>query len=333
MNADLALPSFVPGKLTPTAWVPPDDLSYDGYVDAIQKFATLESAVQWWIGDALNAMQKVYGETWAQVLPDPDSPNFEADKSRLKNYKWVAASVEKSTRVDFLPWTHHREVAALDPVAQRALLAAAAEKGLTQRELQTAVREYRRNTWLEEKGVDLVERDLADYPAHAYRVLLGDPPWAYDNLTPVIATTPIDYYPSMPTAEIAALPVSRLAAADSVLFLWSTSPHLPEALQVMAAWDFDYKTSFVWDKVEHNMGHYNSVRHELLLVGGRGSSTPDAKTLFDSVVVERRGEHSAKPGIFRTMIEVLYPFGRRIELFARGAVANWDVWGNEITVL
>ena len=57
---------------------------------------------------------------------------------------------------------------------------------------------------------------------------------------------------------------------DAVLFLWTTSAMLEDAFAVIEDWGFNYKTSFIWDKVKHNMGHYNSVRHELLLVAGRG---------------------------------------------------------------
>jgi N6-adenosine-specific RNA methylase IME4 len=100
---------------------------------------------------------------------------------------------------------------------------------------------------------------------------------------------------------------------------------------VFTAWGFAYKASFVWDKVKHNMGHYNSVRHEFLLVCTRGSCTPDAAQLFDSVQSVERTAHSAKPEIFRTIIDTLYPIGRRLELFARGqAAAGWSIWGNEV---
>jgi N6-adenosine-specific RNA methylase IME4 len=117
---------------------------------------------------------------------------------------------------------------------------------------------------------------------------------------------------------------------DAVLFLWVTSPLLEECFPVIKAWGFKYKTSFVWDKIRHNYGHYNSVRHELLLVCTRGSCTPDVQKLFDSVQsIERTDKHSEKPEEFRTIIETLYPHGKRIELFARTVSNGWDTWGNE----
>jgi N6-adenosine-specific RNA methylase IME4 len=113
--------------------------------------------------------------------------------------------------------------------------------------------------------------------------------------------------------------------------MWVTSPLLEDSFKVINAWGFKYKTSFVWDKVKHNMGHYNSVRHEFLLICTRGSCTPDNKKLYDSVVeVERSDKHSEKPEEFRKIIDYLYTHGKRIELFSRKKVDNWEVWGNQI---
>jgi N6-adenosine-specific RNA methylase IME4 len=168
-------------------------------------------------------------------------------------------------------------------------------------------------------------------PKGKYRIIYADPPWKYGNTMPDYFTEQGDYYPLMEIAEICALQVKELAADNAVLFLWATSPILEEAFEVIKAWGFEYKTSFVWDKVKHCMGHYNSVRHEFLLVCVRGSCQPDERTLFDSVVTEERiGRHSEKPEVFRGFIDALYTWGPRIELFARQEVKEWDVWGNEV---
>lgn len=131
-----------------------------------------------------------------------------------------------------------------------------------------------------------------------YRIIYADPPWKYGNAMPEYVTEPQDYYLLMSTDEICKMPVSRITEHNAVLFLWSTSPHLPEALNVVSSWGFNYKTTFIWDKVKHNMGHYNSVRHEILIIAVKGSCTPDNKKLFDSVVSIDRGEHSEKPEYF-----------------------------------
>jgi N6-adenosine-specific RNA methylase IME4 len=163
-----------------------------------------------------------------------------------------------------------------------------------------------------------------------YRVIYADPPWSYGNAMPEYVTEPQDYYTLMSTDAICAMPIKDIAEDNAVMFLWTTSPHLPEAFEVIEAWGFKYKTSFVWDKIKHNMGHYNSVRHEFLLVCTRGSCTPDVKKLFDSVVSIERTAHSEKPEYFREVIDTIYPYGNRIELFSRKEVTGWDVFGNQI---
>ena len=136
----------------------------------------------------------------------------------------------------------------------------------------------------------------------------------------------------MSIAELCDLPVADIAEDNAVLFLWTTSPILEECFQVIKAWGFKYKASFVWDKIKHNMGHYNSVRHEFLLICTRGSCTPDVVKLFDSVQSIERTEHSKKPEKFREIIDTLYTHGNRVELFARQPADGWEVWGNAPTI-
>lgn len=168
-------------------------------------------------------------------------------------------------------------------------------------------------------------------PNGKYRVLYADPPWKYgDQLTENYGATKY-HYPTMTIEELCAMPVAEIAEDDAVLFLWVTSPLLEECFPVIEAWGFEYKTSFVWDKVKHNMGHYNSVRHEFLLVCTRGSCTPDVSKLYDSVQsIERSKKHSEKPEEFRQIIDTLYPHGNRIELFARKTTEKWEVYGNQL---
>jgi len=166
-------------------------------------------------------------------------------------------------------------------------------------------------------------------PSGKYRVIYADPPWSYgDKLTEGYGSAE-NHYPTMSIDELCALPVEGLADDNAVLFLWVTSPMLEDCFRVIRAWGFKYKASFVWDKVKHNMGHYNSVRHEFLLICTRGSCTPDVPKLFDSVQSIERTEHSRKPEEFRQIIDTLYPHGKRIELFARRPAPGWEVWGNE----
>jgi N6-adenosine-specific RNA methylase IME4 len=168
-------------------------------------------------------------------------------------------------------------------------------------------------------------------PEGKFRVIYADPPWQYGDRF-VDGYGSVDFtYPTMTIAELCQLPVWDLVADDAVLFIWVTSPLLEDAFKVVRAWGFEYKTSFVWDKVKHNYGHYNSVRHEFLLVCTKGSCTPDDLELFDSVqMVERSNKHSEKPEEFRRIIDSLYTWGQRIELFARRKVEGWEAWGNDV---
>jgi N6-adenosine-specific RNA methylase IME4 len=173
------------------------------------------------------------------------------------------------------------------------------------------------------------EARVVPIPEGEYRVLYVDPPWKYSDQMKISkdgigeSYGPADaHYPQMTITELCDLKVP--AAENSVLFMWTTSPLLEDAFKVIKAWRFNYKASFVWDKIKHNMGHYNSVRHEFLLVCTRGSCLPDVKKLFDSVVSVERTEHSEKPEHFRDIIDTLYTEGGKIELFARNKAEGWE---------
>jgi len=164
-----------------------------------------------------------------------------------------------------------------------------------------------------------------------YRIIYADPPWNYDNTMPDYFKEQADHYELMSLEEICNMPVGNIAENDAVLFIWVTSPILEDSFCVINAWGFKYKASFVWDKIKHNMGHYNSVRHEFLLICVRGSCQPDKQKLHDSVQSIERLGHSAKPEKFREIIDEIYPEGKRIELFARKKVEGWDAFGNELS--
>ena len=170
------------------------------------------------------------------------------------------------------------------------------------------------------------------FPAGTYRVLYADPPWEYGQV--IDKYGPAErHYATMTLEELCAMgpEVQAATAENAVLFLWSTSPKLRDAFTIADAWGFRYSGAmFVWDKVLHNYGHYNSVRHELLLICIKGSCTPDVSELVDSVQsIERSGEHSEKPEEFRRIIDALYPHGPRLEMFARKQSPGWVAWGAE----
>lgn len=168
-------------------------------------------------------------------------------------------------------------------------------------------------------------------PKGKYRIIYADPAWQYADKRDGNTTGAEDHYPTMSIDELCELPIKEISEDNSVLFLWVTSPLLEACFKIIKAWGFQYKTSFVWDKIKHNMGHYNSVRHEFLLIATKGSCLPDNKKLYDSVqAIERTDTHSEKPEEFRNIIDDIYTYGNRIELFSRTKHENWDVWGNEV---
>jgi N6-adenosine-specific RNA methylase IME4 len=148
-------------------------------------------------------------------------------------------------------------------------------------------------------------------------------------------TSAADSYPTMSVAELLALDVKSLAAADSVLLCWATFPLLPDQLEVVKGWGFKYKTAFVWDKGAGAFGHYHSAEAELLLVCTRGNNmTPEIDKREKQIQHYRKERvHSKKPDEWRRVIDHLWPTGPRICLFRRGALPKpWVVWGNEATL-
>ena len=144
-----------------------------------------------------------------------------------------------------------------------------------------------------------VERIAARKPeefAGRYRVFYADPPWEYGNSQHGV-TTQRDHYPCISLDDICAIDVQSVAEDDAVLFLWATSPILPEALRVVEAWGFAYKASFVWDKCQPMIGHYNMVAHELLLICTRGACRPDTNDAFVSghKLTSRDDSHTIRP--------------------------------------
>ena len=141
-----------------------------------------------------------------------------------------------------------------------------------------------------------------------------------------------NHYPTMAVGEIKALRVP--AANDCVLFLWATAPMLLEALAVMEAWGFTYKTQWVWVKTRQATGYWNRNQHELLLLGARGNvPAPAPGDQYLSTITAAQGRQSEKPAAFAEMIERYFPTTPKLEMFARGRRRDgWDHWGNEIVL-
>ena len=114
--------------------------------------------------------------------------------------------------------------------------------------------------------------------------------------------------------------------------MWTSSPHLDQAIELMKAWKFQWATiGFVWDKQKVNPGFYTMSQCELCLIGkhGRIPSPRGARNIRQLVSVER-GKHSEKPEEVRNRIEQMFPTQSKIELFARQPAPGWDRFGNEV---
>ena len=185
--------------------------------------------------------------------------------------------------------------------------------------------------------------DLA-LPTGPYDVIYCDPPWSYRGRKQfgfagdvgVCSGGAVQHYQTMSVDDLCALPVESIAAEDALLFMWMTSPCLPDGMRVMAAWGFTWATiAFVWDKSGGqsggtNPGYYTMSQVEICAVGKRGRiPQPRGSRNERQMVTERRGKHSAKPAEVRERITRMFPLQRRVELFARERVAGWDAWGNE----
>ncbi|MDD4989109.1 MAG: MT-A70 family methyltransferase [Candidatus Pacebacteria bacterium] len=177
------------------------------------------------------------------------------------------------------------------------------------------------------------------FPQPRYQIIYADPPWHYSKFRNwnVMGGGIAAHYPTLKTHAIAGLPVAGIAAPDCILFLWTTFPRLPDALAVIAAWGFTYKTvGFTWLKLNarngkpfFGMGHYTRSNCEVCLLGVKGKSLRVSNRV-SSVVFAPRQEHSRKPDEVRERIVALCGNRPRIELFARERVFGWDAWGNEV---
>lgn len=175
-------------------------------------------------------------------------------------------------------------------------------------------------------------------PPRRYEVIYADPPWDYKGQLQHAGPGSGDsggaarHFSTVTTRELACLPVEAIAADDSLLFLWATSPHLDQAIELGKAWGFAWATvAFVWDKQRVNPGHYTLSQCELCLVFKRGRiPTPRGARNVRQLVSAPRGRHSEKPAEVRARIEAMFPQQSKIELFARSRAPGWESWGEEV---
>ncbi|HET6606728.1 MAG TPA: MT-A70 family methyltransferase [Rhodopila sp.] len=169
------------------------------------------------------------------------------------------------------------------------------------------------------------------------RVILADPPWMFRNYSAKgEEKNPAAQYDCMSLDEIKALPVQELAdPTGCVLVMWATAPMLPQAIETMAAWGFQFKSAGAWAKQSSTgskwafgTGYCYRSAAEIWLLGSIGTTKQKARNVRNLIVAPAR-EHSRKPEQMRADIERMWD-GPYIELFARERAAGWMAWGNDI---
>jgi N6-adenosine-specific RNA methylase IME4 len=183
-------------------------------------------------------------------------------------------------------------------------------------------------------------------PGH-HGAIAADPPWTfYVRSSNGEGRSASQHYRTMGLEALLQLPVASLASSDAWLFLWSTGPHLPQALRLLERWGFSYSGfGFVWVKTNptedgallldpirsFHVGMGYTTRHnaELCLLGRRGSPKRLRKDVRELIIAPRR-EHSRKPAEFYERVRQLVA-GPYLELFARESRPGWERWGDETT--
>jgi N6-adenosine-specific RNA methylase IME4 len=196
------------------------------------------------------------------------------------------------------------------------------------------------NILMKETNVCSASEDLLAFVGRRkFGTILVDPPWRFQNRTGKVAPEHkrLSRYGTMSIGEIAALPVAKIAASTSHLYLWCPNALLPDGLATMKAWGFQYKSNLVWHKIRKDggsdgrgVGFYFRNVTELILFGVRGNN---ARTLAPgrsqvNYLSSQKREHSRKPDEQYPIIEAC-SMGPYIELFARGERKRWVSWGNQ----
>ncbi len=172
-----------------------------------------------------------------------------------------------------------------------------------------------------------------------FATIMADPPWQFTNRTGKVAPEHkrLSRYGTMALREIMDLPVAKACAPTAHLYLWVPNALLPEGLEVMKAWGFQYKSNLVWHKVRKDggsdgrgVGFYFRNVTELILFGVRGKNarTLDAGRSQVNYISSRKREHSRKPDEQYPLIESCSP-GPYLEMFGRGVRPGWATWGNQ----
>lgn len=168
-----------------------------------------------------------------------------------------------------------------------------------------------------------------------YKIIYADPPWAYDDKS-LNRGGAERHYKTTENSELENIDVQSVCDDDCIMFMWATFPKMQEALDLMSAWGFTYKTvGFTWVKKNKikpswfwGMGRWTRSNAEVCLIGVKGKPKRIGMGVH-SVIDASVMRHSEKPQEVRDRIIDLMGDIPRLEMFARCAPEGWDVFGNE----
>ena len=177
-----------------------------------------------------------------------------------------------------------------------------------------------------------------ELPNQKFDIIYADPPWnyngklQYDTSKTLFISTADFKYPTLKTEKMKEIPIQNIANDNCLLFMWSTNPHLAQAIELGKSWGFEYRTvAFVWDKMNHNPSKYTLSNCELCLVFKHGKiPMPRGARNIQQLIRVPRGKHSEKPIEVMKGIEKMFPHQKRIELFARKKIRGWSSWGLDV---
>lgn len=175
--------------------------------------------------------------------------------------------------------------------------------------------------------------NIAPFSAGA---ILCDPPWLFSNYSAKgHAKNPVAHYSCMSVEAMKAMPVAHLAKPDCAMIMWATAPLLPQAIDLMQAWGFAFKSAGAWakqsstgSKWHFGTGYCFRSAAEFFLLGTMGKPQVRSRSVRNLIVSPVR-QHSCKPDCQYQMVEELFG-GPYLELFSRTNRPGWASWGNEV---
>lgn len=204
---------------------------------------------------------------------------------------------------------------------------------------------------------------IAPLPPGPFGLIYADPPWRVATYSEKgrnrLPDGDVGHYETMSLDELKSIPVADVAAKDCMLIMWIIDTHMPQALELGAAWGFEYKTvGLYWPKLRKlgadgkpgrpaktpegefptGMGYWTRANPEQALLFTRGKPTRIDKGVpkllpfedYPMTITAARREHSRKPDEVYARLDRLLGDVPKLELFARTSAPGWEAWGNEV---